>query len=50
MASCKKCSRTTTDCPGCKGGRNTHGIVGRLTCSQCSNTGQVCPEHGRFWK
>lgn len=50
MASCKKCGRTTTDCPGCNGGR-TRGLLGSaLTCSKCNTTGQQCPEHGAHWK
>ncbi|GAB3283482.1 hypothetical protein GCM10027449_26570 [Sinomonas notoginsengisoli] len=50
MSSCTKCHRPTVDCPGCNGGRNLTGIVGRLTCKECGESGQVCPEHGRFWK
>ena len=49
MAQCKKCFTTTADCPGCKGG-TARGLLGKLTCSQCNNTGQQCPTHGAHWQ
>lgn len=50
MNSCTKCHRTLNDCPACNGGRNSSGMFGALTCRQCNTTGQVCSEHGGFWK
>jgi hypothetical protein len=46
---CTKCHRGLHDCQACNGGRRT-GIAGKLTCSKCGSTGQVCPEHGGHWK
>lgn len=46
---CTKCSRPLQDCQSCNGGRAT-GMLGKLTCSTCRNTGQVCPTHGGHWK
>lgn len=41
---CEKCFRQLNDCQACRGGRTN------LTCSKCRNTGQVCSDHGGFWK
>lgn len=49
MSTCKKCHTPTTGCPACKAGTIT-GLLGKLTCSQCNNTGQQCPTHGAYWK
>lgn len=49
MMRCRKCSRPVHDCQACNGGRAT-GIVGKLTCRTCNNTGSVCNEHGGHWK
>jgi hypothetical protein len=49
MAQCKKCSKATQDCTACNGGK-AHGLLGKLTCSKCNNTGQQCPAHGAHWK
>lgn len=46
---CKKCQRPVHDCPSCNGGRAT-GMLGKLTCSKCNNTGLVCSAHGGNWK
>lgn len=42
-AKCRKCGRPTTNCQYC------HGRSGR-TCSACGGTGQICTQHGRYWK
>ncbi|WP_165950475.1 hypothetical protein [Actinomadura sp. GC306] len=48
---CEKCHRTLQDCQGCNGGRPGSTVLGdRRTCSQCRNTGQVCPTHEGHWK
>ena len=46
MSDCRKCYKRLNECDGCKGRPNAHG----LTCSRCSNTGLVCPDHGGHWK
>jgi hypothetical protein len=49
MSKCRKCHTLTSDCPACKGG-TVHGLLGKLTCSKCNNTGQQCPTHGAHWQ
>ncbi|GHG59005.1 hypothetical protein GCM10012320_32860 [Sinomonas cellulolyticus] len=49
MAKCRKCGKLTTSCASCNGGKNLSNALGRLTCSTCASTGQVCPDHGKHW-
>lgn len=46
---CTKCFSALRDCKACNGGRAS-GLLGKLTCSKCNNTGSVCGQHGGFWK
>lgn len=49
MFQCRYCRKTVHECPACKGVQAS-GMFGRLTCSTCNSTGQVCPDHGGNWK
>jgi hypothetical protein len=41
---CEKCHRDLYICQICKGNQ------GSLSCSNCKNSGMVCPEHGGYWR
>jgi len=53
MAKCEKsmCGKQLYTCPDCKGRGVTAGGFGNpVHCSICGDTGQLCPDRGKYWK
>lgn len=46
---CRRCRQPTYECPVCHGEKDVWGGVSRMPCTECGETGRLCPTDGKFW-
>jgi hypothetical protein len=47
---CERCYRSTYRCEVCQGDTSIWSLTGRTPCTECDETGWLCPNDGKFWK